>query len=142
MKNIDKGVILLLLNILINCFFQANGGRNLIVAAGAKRVRHHVLEGCNISCYDGSCEEICVPKGNIVLDDVYEFNVETSVWTKISTTPVGYFNAVCTVSGDSLILYSGYQEFDGSIGLKVPNSNVMSIFNLKTNNWVSEYAPS
>ncbi|KAF9313989.1 hypothetical protein BG003_004655 [Podila horticola] len=119
-----------------------NGGRTLIVAAGAKRFRDYLLEGCKYSSNGESYEKTCAPKGNIVLDDVYEFDVETSVWTKISTTPVGYFNAVCAVSGDSLILYGGYQEFDGSIGLKVPNSNVPSIFNLKTNNWVSEYAPS
>ena len=114
----------------------------MIVAAGAKYPHGYVLEGCSGTCDGESCEEFCAPKSNIVLDDVYEFDVETSVWTKIATTPVGYFNAVCAVSSDSLILYGGYREFDGSIGLKVPNSNVPSIYDLRTNIWVSEYTPS
>lgn len=52
-------------------------------------------------------EEDRVEMRKDVLNDVYAFDVEATVWTRIATL-VGNFNAVCAVSGDSLILYGGY----------------------------------
>ncbi|KAG0336720.1 hypothetical protein BG000_006226, partial [Podila horticola] len=59
-------------------WLNPNGGRTLIVAAGAKRFRDYLLEGCEYSYNGESYEKTCAPKGNIVLDDVHEFDVETS----------------------------------------------------------------
>ncbi|KAG0356703.1 hypothetical protein BG005_004351 [Podila minutissima] len=78
---------------------------------------------------------------NRVLNDVFMFDVETSIWTKVSTTPVGYYGSACAVSGDSLILYGGYKGYySEGLGLS-ENNNVPSIYDMKKNTWVSTYIP-
>ncbi|KAG0341251.1 hypothetical protein BG000_009701 [Podila horticola] len=85
-------------------------------------------------------------RDNLVLSDIYMFDVETSVWTKETTTPVGYTAAACATSGDHLVLYGGYSvskdpspDVDGDDF--VCNSTT-SIYNMKTRTWVSTYTPS
>ncbi|KAG0028066.1 hypothetical protein BGZ81_005020 [Podila clonocystis] len=79
---------------------------------------------------------------NKVLNDVFMFDVETSVWTKVTTTPVRYHGSACAVSGDSLILYGGYNGYylDGLVRHS-ENDNVPSIYDMKKNIWVSTYIP-
>ncbi|KAG0020139.1 hypothetical protein BGZ82_011684 [Podila clonocystis] len=79
---------------------------------------------------------------NKALNDVFMFDVETSVWTKVSTTPVRYLGSACAVSGDSLILYGGFNGYylDGLVRLS-ENDNVPSIYDMKKNIWVSTYIP-
>ncbi|KAF9369614.1 hypothetical protein CPB97_003456 [Podila verticillata] len=126
------------------CFTTANGGRTLILAVGAKDSRNYPSWGCSstFNTITGEYQKNCAEKRNDVLNDVYTFDVETSVWTQIATAPVGYFNPVCAVSGNFLILYGGYREINRYAISGVPNSNVPSIYNLKTNTWVSDYVPS
>lgn len=76
---------------------------------------------------------------NKVLSDVFMFDVETSVWTKVSATPVGYYSSACAISGDSLILYGGFKESYRHGNVK--NDNVPSIYDIKKNRWVSTYIP-
>ncbi|KAF9205046.1 hypothetical protein BGZ59_000721 [Podila verticillata] len=123
---------------------KTNGGRTLILAVGAKVSRDDPAWGCSgtFDTFTGEVKNNCAEKRNVVLDDVYTFDVETSVWTQIATTPVGYFNPVCAVSGNFLILYGGYREINRYSISGVPNSNIPSIYNLKTNTWVSDYVPS
>ncbi|KAG0093772.1 hypothetical protein BGZ93_001910 [Podila epicladia] len=77
---------------------------------------------------------------NQVLNDVFMFDVETFVWTKVSTTPIGYHGSACAVSGDSLILYGGYKTYYSEDD-QTENDNVPSIYDIKRNTWVSTYIP-
>ncbi|KAG0084269.1 hypothetical protein BGZ92_010063 [Podila epicladia] len=83
---------------------------------------------------------------NVVLSDLYTFDTETYVWAKIADTPVGYYEAACAVSGDSLILYGGYKHhyypFESGEQDQIFNDITPSIYNLKENTWVTTYTPS
>ncbi|KAI9231353.1 MAG: hypothetical protein BYD32DRAFT_214618 [Podila humilis] len=83
---------------------------------------------------------------NQVVNDVFMFDVKTSVWSKVSTTPVGYYGSACAVSGDSLILYGGFKYYDCDKSITygngyTENDNVPSIYDMKKNSWVSTYIP-
>ncbi|KAF9304310.1 hypothetical protein BG003_001740, partial [Podila horticola] len=71
--------------------------------------------------------------------DVFIYDVETSVWTKGENSTVGHVGGACAVSGDSLVLYGGYEVYGGKEG-SVKNS-VPSVYNLKSNTWSSKYQP-
>ncbi|KAF8985950.1 hypothetical protein BGZ52_009743 [Haplosporangium bisporale] len=83
---------------------------------------------------------------NLVLSDVYIFDIETSIWTMETTTPVGYFSAACAVSGDHLILYGGmsvvYNPHPDQYASDFVANGTPSIYNMKTRTWVSVYTPS
>ncbi|KAF9395722.1 hypothetical protein CPC16_007237 [Podila verticillata] len=83
---------------------------------------------------------------NLVLSDVYIFDIETSIWTMETTTPVGYSSAACAVSGDHLILYGGmsvvYNPHPDQYGSDFVANGTPSIYNMKTRTWVSVYTPS
>ncbi|KAF9314918.1 hypothetical protein BG003_003686 [Podila horticola] len=68
-----------------------------------------------------------------VLSDLYTFDTKTYIWTKVTDTPVGYYDAASAISGDSLVLDEQYPIF---------NDLTPSIYNLKENTWVTTYTPS
>ena len=108
-----------------------NNGKQILLAGGARSV-------------PAWPEHDDFPNGNSkgadkVLSDVFMFDVETSVWTKVSATPVGYYSSACAISGDSLILYGGFKESYRHGNVK--NDNVPSIYDIKKNRWVSTYIP-
>lgn len=81
-----------------------------------------------------------------VLSDLYTFDTKTYIWTKVTDTPVGYYDAASAISGDSLVLYGGYKHhyYPYSSGEQYPifNDLTPSIYNLKENTWVTTYTPS
>ena len=83
---------------------------------------------------------------NVVLSDLYTFDTTTYVWTRLADTPVGYYEAVCTVAGDSLILYGGYNHHyyphESGEEDQIFNNVTPSIYNLKESAWVTTYTPS
>ncbi|KAG0086204.1 hypothetical protein BGZ92_008323 [Podila epicladia] len=82
---------------------------------------------------------------NLALSDMYTFDVKTSVWTKETTTPVGYTAAAYAVSGDHLVLYGGFsvsKNTSPDIDCDFVYNSTPSIYNMKTRTWVSTYMPS
>ncbi|KFH66566.1 hypothetical protein MVEG_07091 [Podila verticillata NRRL 6337] len=112
------------------CFASASGGKTLILAGGRK-------------VYQPPANNIFGSVGeNPILNDVSAFDVETSTWTKLTETPNGYYLAACAVSGDSLILYGGFDKLYPIPQPNIHNDNVPVIFNLKDKVWVANYTPS
>ncbi|KAG0356704.1 hypothetical protein BG005_004352 [Podila minutissima] len=112
------------------CFASANGGKTLILAGGQK-------------VYQPPTDNIIGNPGPTpMLTDVSVFDVETSTWTKVTETPNGYYQAACAVSGDSLILYGGFDKLYPIPQPNIHNDNVPAIFNLKDKVWVANYTPS
>ncbi|KAG0323475.1 hypothetical protein BG000_002641 [Podila horticola] len=101
-----------------------------------RSTQQFILPGDSLPTHAHPSRRTSMDEHNQVANDVFMFDVETSVWTKVSTTPVGYYGSACAVSGDSLILYGGYK------GLDMPeNDDVPSIYDMKKNTWVSTYIP-
>ncbi|KAF9336029.1 hypothetical protein BG006_009920 [Podila minutissima] len=112
------------------CFASANGGKTLILAGGQK-------------VYQPSTDNVIGSRGATpMLTDVSVFDVETSTWTKVTETPNAYYQAACAVSGDSLILYGGFDKLYPIPQPNIHNDNVPVIFNLKDKVWVANYTPS
>lgn len=114
-------------------FLQAYGGTKLVVVGGKRKV---------------DLENIPYPEVRInhVLSDVYIFDIETSIWTMETATPIGYSSALCAISGDHLILYGGmsvvYNPHPDQYGSDFVANSTTSIYNMKTRTWVSMYTPS
>ncbi|KAF9574514.1 hypothetical protein EC968_006319 [Mortierella alpina] len=89
------------------CFAPAYGGKKLILAGGAS------LRGA---------------------DEVHIFDVATSVWTKTSSKPTGYFTAACAVAGDSLILWGGGHGAPGNDGGPI-------VLDIPSGKWGTKYTP-
>lgn len=72
--------------------------------------------------------------------DVYQFDVESLIWTKSASSPIGRNSGGCAVSGDSLILFGG--KGSGMNATLATDYNTLSVFNLKTNTWSTSEATS
>lgn len=79
---------------------------------------------------------------NDVLSEVYIFDIDTSTWSKVGNTPVGFYGSVCAVTGDNLIFYGGYNQYSELPRRFVYNENKPYIFNLKDNTWVTDFVPA
>ncbi|KAF9417468.1 hypothetical protein BGZ94_009966 [Podila epigama] len=136
------------------CYAAAYGGTKLVLAGGSrfdtpsssKKPKITTTSGYPTG-YPTTTSAPATPTNanddsNTVLSDVYLFDVETATWTKMTNLPVGFYGAVCAVSGDSLILYGGYKQYSGRPNQSAHNDNVPYILNLKSNAWVTAFIPS
>ncbi|KAG0349464.1 hypothetical protein BG004_005815 [Podila humilis] len=80
---------------------------------------------------------------NAALRDVYMLDVASMVWTKLLDLPVQAYDAACAVSGDYLVIYGGYSSysFNRTAGVIVTSGSPPTIFNIKDNDYVSDYKP-
>ncbi|KAF9379839.1 hypothetical protein CPC16_010572 [Podila verticillata] len=72
--------------------------------------------------------------------DVYQFDIESLIWTKSASSPIGRNGGGCAVSGDSLILFGG--RGSGMNATLATDYNTLSVYNLKTNTWSTSEATS
>ncbi|GJJ76173.1 hypothetical protein EMPS_08532 [Entomortierella parvispora] len=107
------------------CFVSANNGTKLIVAGGAM----------DVSGNPGSV----IP--NLALDDVYMLDVASMVWTKMASMPSKYYGAVCAASGDSFIIWGGYNIYSSDQWEVTANWGGPAILDMKANTWGTSYTP-
>ncbi|KAK3833246.1 MAG: hypothetical protein J3R72DRAFT_453364 [Linnemannia gamsii] len=70
-----------------------------------------------------------------VTGHMYILNTLTGEWTNGTAGP-SRINAACTIAGDQFLIWGG-QDGNGMLG----TGEVMSIYNLVTNKWVTNYVP-
>ncbi|KAI1296176.1 hypothetical protein EDD11_007524 [Mortierella claussenii] len=108
------------------CLAPAYHGRKLILAGGATLERNPVT-----------------------LTDVYIFDVVTSVWSKGAALPKPYTGSACAVSGDSFILWGGYNSLGimnknvtdpGATGVVLSTDGPI-VYNIVANSWGTSYTP-
>ncbi|KAF9309663.1 hypothetical protein BG003_009474 [Podila horticola] len=116
-----------------SCFIADPNGKKLIVVGGGR------LE-TPLNVYPS-----VTPKAENVLSDVYMFEVETAVWTKLTSTPRAAMVPLCAVSGDSLIVVGGFTNMtnaDAYIKASLaPADDIPMVYDMKTNQWLSNYTP-
>ncbi|KAG0080875.1 hypothetical protein BGZ93_011130 [Podila epicladia] len=117
------------------CFASVFDGRSIVLAGGLKQTPSNSTTGA-------------------VQSDVYLFDVASKTWTKLKDAPAAFAYGVCVFSGDHLIVYGGYSEYnvrvngtivyreDGSANGTISYNNAISILNLRTITWVDEYKPA
>ncbi|KAK3805812.1 MAG: hypothetical protein J3Q66DRAFT_359765 [Benniella sp.] len=99
------------------------------------------LSACLVSAYGG---KKLILAGGIDLEqkaayqDVYIFDVATSVWSRLADAPRPALGPGCAVSGDSF-LYWGGAKFNNATEL---NEEGPAILNLVSNTWGNRYTPS
>ncbi|GJJ76128.1 hypothetical protein EMPS_08487 [Entomortierella parvispora] len=108
------------------CFASAYNGTKLIIAGGA---------------IDNSGTRAPV-NPNLALDDVYMLDVPTMVWTKMASMPSKYYGGICAVSGDSFIIWGGYNTFSGDSVVIQSNLGGPIVLDMKANSWGTVYTPS
>lgn len=71
------------------------------------------------------------------LSDIFIYDVATNTWTQgqDGSNKRARASAACTVSGDYFITYGGYS----GKGNRYPPPELTSVYNLKTNTWVTRY---
>jgi hypothetical protein len=122
------------------CSILMRFGLNFVAAYGGTKI---ILLGGGKQLSDGAINGPVLGK-DITLKDVYMLDVATSVWSKLADAPSSYYEPICAVSGDFLVVYGGYSTYadNGHDGKTiVTNGNPPSILNLKDNVWVTEYKP-
>ncbi|KAF9158675.1 hypothetical protein BGX20_003267 [Mortierella sp. AD010] len=67
--------------------------------------------------------------------EVFILNTVTQSWTQGVSGPPRIYTA-CTIAGDSLIIWGGFDAYDNIA------SPAMMIYNLTSNTWISDYTPS
>ncbi|KAG0013492.1 hypothetical protein BGZ82_002117 [Podila clonocystis] len=117
-----------------SCFIADPSGKKLIVVGGGR------LE-TPLSVYQS-----VTPKAENVLSDIYMFDVESAVWTKVTSTPRAAMVPLCAVSGDSLIVVGGFTNLTNTdIYIKAslaPADDIPMVYDMKNNEWLSNYTPS
>ncbi|KAI9234082.1 MAG: hypothetical protein BYD32DRAFT_424289 [Podila humilis] len=97
---------------------------------------------CLVSAYGGS--KLVVFGGETQLDevlgDIYIFDVALSTWTRGADGGPNRARAghVCAVSGDMFLSWGGYRN----VSTRAAIPETLSVYNIKTNNWVDRYTPS
>ncbi|KAG0353560.1 hypothetical protein BG005_007164 [Podila minutissima] len=73
------------------------------------------------------------------LSDIFMYDVAAGSWTPGADGGAGRARSAhaCAVSGDAFIAWGGYSN----IGTRTPPAEVIAIYNLTTNKWVSTYNP-
>ncbi|GJJ76171.1 hypothetical protein EMPS_08530 [Entomortierella parvispora] len=104
------------------CFVSVNNGAKLIVAGGGIETSGAVVP-------------------NLALDDVYMLDVATMVWTKMANMPTKYFGAACAASGDSFIIWRGYNVCSSDMMAVTANWGGPAILDMKANTWGTSYTP-
>ncbi|KAG0352698.1 hypothetical protein BGZ54_002620 [Gamsiella multidivaricata] len=105
------------------CFAPAYGGTKLILAGGRSSTAPD-------------------DDTNAALNDVYLYDVATSVWTKMASAPSPHHGGVCAVSGDSFIIWGGYSAYSNNNEVIVANEDGPAIFNMSSNTWGTTYTPT
>jgi len=77
-------------------------------------------------------------KGLNLSNDVYSFDVATSVWSKLANAPRAAWGPVCAVSGDSFIFWGGLGTKEG---LGFNHEEGPAILNIVSNTWGNKYTP-
>ncbi|KAK3805816.1 MAG: hypothetical protein J3Q66DRAFT_359774 [Benniella sp.] len=95
------------------CLVTADGGKRLILAGGLN------MTGPNVH------------------DDVYSFDVATSVWSKLAKAPRAAWSPICAVSGDSFIYWGGLARKEKSFNY----DEGPAILNIVSNTWGDKYTP-
>lgn len=97
---------------------------------------------CLVSVYGGSKLVVFGSETQLdeVLGDIYIFDIALSTWTQgVDGGPNrAHAGHVCAVSGDMFLSWGGYRNV--STRAAVPET--LSVYNIKTNNWVDCYTPS
>ncbi|KAG0354004.1 hypothetical protein BG005_006809 [Podila minutissima] len=118
------------------CYVSAAAGKKIIMAGGLRPTSLNVAP-------PGIGTGAAPPTSyNDVLSEVYIFDIDTSTWSKVGNTPVGFYGSVCAVTGDNLIFYGGYNQYSELPRRFVYNENKPYIFNLKDNTWVTDFVPA
>jgi len=69
-----------------------------------------------------------------VYKDVYIFDVETSVWSKLADAPRAARGPVCAASNDAFIFWGG-------LGISTSSDEGPAILDITTNTWGKSYTP-
>ncbi|KAK3805814.1 MAG: hypothetical protein J3Q66DRAFT_359770 [Benniella sp.] len=96
------------------CFVEADGGKKLILAGGRS------------------------VNDSVTYNDVFIYDVATSVWSKLANAPRPAWGAVCATSGDSLIYWGGTNT-KGEVSAS--NDEGPAILNIASNTWGSRFTP-
>ncbi|KAG0097620.1 hypothetical protein BGZ93_002365 [Podila epicladia] len=131
------------------CYVSAAGGKKIVMAGGLRSTSLNVAPPGTgtVTAYptatptDGT--RAAPPTNyNDVLSEVFIFDIDTSTWSKVGDTPVGFYGSICAVTGDNLIFYGGYNQYSELPRRFVYNANKPYIFNLKDNTWVTDFVPA
>jgi hypothetical protein len=78
--------------------------------------------------------------GPNIYDDVYSFDVATSVWSKLANAPRAAWGPICAVSGDSFIYWGGVGQKENTTK-PFSHDEGPAILNLVSNTWGDKYTP-
>ncbi|KAG0084168.1 hypothetical protein BGZ93_001362 [Podila epicladia] len=96
---------------------------------------------CLVSAYNGTKLVLFggIQGGLEPMNDIYVYDVVTNRWLQgePGTSTRARASAACGVSGDYFITFGGY----GHKITRVPPQELTSVYNLKTNKWVTRYEP-
>jgi len=83
--------------------------------------------------------------------EVYMFDVDTSIWSRLADAPRAALGPGCAVSGDSFLYWGGARSINAtefiegganSINVSELNEEGPAILNLASNTWGNKYYPS
>ncbi|KAF9377781.1 kelch domain-containing protein 3 [Podila verticillata] len=96
---------------------------------------------CLVPAYNGTKLVLFggIQSGLQPLSDIYIYDLATNSWRvgPSGTITRARASPACGVSGDYFITFGGY----GNKRSRFPPSELISVFNLKTNTWVTQYQP-
>ncbi|KAF9321182.1 hypothetical protein BG006_002663, partial [Podila minutissima] len=96
---------------------------------------------CLVSAYNGTKLVLFggIQRGLEPMNDIYIYEIVTNMWIhgEPGTSTRARASAACGVSGDYFITFGGYAHKR----TRVPPQELTSVYNLKTNKWVTRYEP-
>ncbi|KAF9311827.1 hypothetical protein BG003_006912 [Podila horticola] len=96
---------------------------------------------CLVSAYNGTKLVLFggIKGGLEPMSDIYIYDVVTNSWTQgePGTSTRARASAACGVSGDYFITFGGYANKRN----RLPPQELTSVYNLKSNTWVTRYEP-